>query len=83
MTTTRGHIRRRGRTSWELKWDSKSESGERITKYRSFKGTSREASLKLAEYVTADKDRSYVDLSKSPFPSTSESASEYGKRWRQ
>ena len=42
-----GHIRRRGTGSWELKFDVGADSltGRRTTKYRSFKGTKRQAAV--------------------------------------
>jgi hypothetical protein len=39
----RGHIRRRGANSFEIKYDVANTSGARKTVYRSFKGTRREA----------------------------------------
>ena len=40
-----GHIRRRGENSWELKFDlgTDPQTGKRLTRYHSFKGTKREA----------------------------------------
>jgi len=41
----RGHIRRRGRRSWELKYELGTDprTGRRVTKFVSFKGSKREA----------------------------------------
>jgi integrase len=47
----KGHIRRRGERSWELKFDVGTDTlGERRISYVSFKGTKREAQTKLAEF---------------------------------
>lgn len=61
-----GHIRKRGENSWELKYECGIDprTGKRITKYASFKGTKREAQVKLAELVTAVAKGSHVDTSK-------------------
>jgi integrase len=53
-----GHIRRRGKSSWELKFDLGTDplTGKRATRYQSFKGTKREAERKLTELLSqADK----------------------------
>jgi integrase len=62
----KGHIRRRGERSWELKFDAgrNPATGERIIQYHSFKGTKREAQVKLAELIAAVSSGSYVELSK-------------------
>jgi integrase len=50
----KGHIRQRGARSFELKFDAgRDAAGKRIVEYRSFKGTKREAQLKLAELIAA------------------------------
>jgi integrase len=61
-----GHIRRRGKASWELKFDvgTDSLSGRRITKFRSFKGTKREALAELARLITTANQGDYIDPSK-------------------
>lgn len=60
-----GHIRRRGKQSWELKFDAGSDAnGERITQYHSFKGTKKEAEYKLAELIAAVGRGAYVEPSK-------------------
>jgi integrase len=49
-----GHIRRRGKFSWELKYDVDADSaGRRKTRYASFKGTKRDAQIELAKLVAA------------------------------
>jgi hypothetical protein len=61
-----GHVRRRGKSSWELKFDAGTDpgTGRRLTKYQSFRGTKREAQIKLAELVTQHARGGYVDHSK-------------------
>jgi integrase len=61
-----GHVRRRGRQSFELKFDAGADpiTGRRLTRYRSFKGTRREAELELARLVAAAADGTSVDPSK-------------------
>ena len=61
----RGHIRRRGERSWELKFDTgrDPQTSERITQYRSFKGSKREAQQKLTELMAAVTKGAYVPRS--------------------
>ena len=61
-----GHIRRRGSNSWELKFDLGRDprTGKRETRYHSYKGTKREAQLKLAELIAAMGKGAYVEPSK-------------------
>ena len=61
-----GHIRRRGEGSWELKYEAGTDpsTGQRITKYVSFKGTKREAASKLAALVAAVATGTYVEPNK-------------------
>jgi integrase len=49
----RGHIRRRGTASWELKFDLGRDpvTGKRLTRYQSFRGTKREAEKRLVELL--------------------------------
>jgi integrase len=62
----RGHIRRRGANSWELKFDAglDAHTGRRQTRYQSFRGTKREAQTKLAELVTTSEKGTYVEPSR-------------------
>jgi hypothetical protein len=61
----RGHIRRRGANSWELKFDAGRDStGKRKIQYVSFKGTKREAQARLAELIASVGKGSYVEPSK-------------------
>jgi hypothetical protein len=61
-----GHIRPRGRQSWELKLDAGRDpaTGRRQIQYHSFKGTKRAARLKLAELVAAVGSGSYIEPTK-------------------
>jgi integrase len=61
-----GHIRRRGKQSWELKFDLDSDplSGTRRIRYASFKGTKREAEIELARLVSENASGEGVDPSK-------------------
>jgi integrase len=60
-----GHIRRRGERSWELKFDigRDEKTGKRIIQYHSFKGTKKEAQVKLAELIASVAKGSYVSRS--------------------
>jgi hypothetical protein len=64
--STGGHIRPRGRRSWELKFDAGRDpaTGERKIQYHSFKGTKSEAKIKLAELIAAVGKGTYVEPSK-------------------
>lgn len=61
-----GHIRRRGKRSWELKFDVGTDplTGRRKTRYASFKGTKREAQIELSRLVSANATGVYVDPSR-------------------
>jgi integrase len=62
----RGHIRRRGTRSWELKFDLDTDplTGARITRYHSFKGTKREAEAELVRLKASADRGDYVAASK-------------------
>jgi integrase len=62
----RGHIRRRGESSWELKFDIGIDplTRKRATKYQSFKGTKREAQSELVRLLDSARRGDYVDPSK-------------------
>jgi len=72
-----GHIRRRGERSWELKFDLSTDplTGNRITKYRSFKGTKREAQAELVRLLATANQGDYIDPSKTTL-------AEYLGRWQ-
>jgi integrase len=63
----KGHIRQRGKHSFELKFDAGRDptTGKRKIQYASFKGTKREAQIKLAALITSVGADSYVEPSKS------------------
>jgi integrase len=60
----RGHIRKRGTNSWELKFDSDDRTGGRRTVYRSFKGTRREAQAELHRLLSAVADGTHAEPNK-------------------
>ena len=62
-----GHIRPRGKGSWELKFEAGPRdpaTGKRKIQFVSFRGTKREAQVKLGELVAAVGNNSYVEPSK-------------------
>ena len=61
-----GHIRRRGKQSFELKFDAGSDpvTGKRRIRYASFKGNKRNAEIELARLITANAAGGGVDASK-------------------
>jgi integrase len=61
-----GHIRRRGKQSWELKFDAGADAltGQRRIRYHSFKGTRREAEIELARLIAQNAAGEGVDPSK-------------------
>jgi integrase len=61
---TAGHIRQRGKSTWELKFDGGPRdpaTGKRKIQYVSFRGTKREAQAKLADLLSAVGKGSYVE----------------------
>lgn len=61
-----GHIRRRGQSSWELKFDIEPDpaTGKRRIRYASFRGTKRQAEIELARLVSEHAAGESVDPSK-------------------
>jgi integrase len=61
-----GHIRRRGKHSWEAKfYDGRDPAtGKRIVRYASVKGTRKDAERRLVELLKARDDGAYVEPSK-------------------
>jgi integrase len=61
-----GHVRRRGKNSFELKFDvgADPQTGKRRVRYASFKGTKKAAELELAKLVAANAAGEGVDPSK-------------------
>jgi integrase len=73
----KGHIRRRGTHSWELKFDAGTDAtGGRRTRYVSFKGTKREAQVELARLVAANAAGQGVDPSR-------ETVADFLARWQE
>src|ERR1700720_665043 len=60
----RGHIRRRGKASWGLKFDVPGTNGARETRYASVKGTKREAAARLTELLSESARGTLVDPSR-------------------
>jgi integrase len=77
-----GHIRRRGERSWELKFDTgrDPQTGKRLTQFRSFKGSRREAQQKLTELMAAVTKGAYVSRSSI---TVGEHVAERIERWEQ
>jgi hypothetical protein len=59
----KGHIRCRGKRSWELKFDV-AANGSRQTRYASFKGTKRDAEVRLAQLISAAATGEHIDPSR-------------------
>jgi integrase len=60
-----GHIRQRGKQSWELKFDLGRDpaTGKRITQFHTFRGTRKQAQFKLAELIASVGKGAYVNRS--------------------
>jgi hypothetical protein len=60
-----GHIRRRAKNSWRLKFDAgRDADGNRKTQYHTFRGSKREAQVKLAELIASVATNVYVEPNK-------------------
>jgi integrase len=61
-----GHIHRRGKNSWRLKFDIGADplTGARRIRYHTFRGTKRDAEIKLAGLITENSKGQYIDTSK-------------------
>jgi integrase len=72
----RGHIRRRGEGTWELKFDLGRDplTGKRQVRYVSFKGTKREAQAELTRLLAASATGQLIDPSKA-------TVAEFLERW--
>src|SRR6516165_4873969 len=61
----RGHIRRRGEHSWEIKIDlGRDNDGNRVVHYHSVKGTEKDANKRLTELLKSRDDGAYVAKTK-------------------
>ena len=71
-----GHVRRRGKNSWELKFDigNDAANGSRRVRYVSFKGTKRDANIELGRLIAENAAGEGVDPSK-------ETVAEFMQRW--
>src|SRR5579872_1568697 len=72
----KGHVRRRGEGSWELKFDLGRDpiTGKRNIVYRSFKGNKRQAEVELARLIAQADAGNHIDASK-------ETVAEFFDRW--
>jgi len=62
----KGHIQQRGKNSWRLKFDAgrDEKTGKRKTQFHTFRGTKREAQVKLAELIASVSQAKYVEPNK-------------------
>ena len=70
----RGNITRRGKSSWQLKFDVGSDSGKRQTRYATVRGTYKDAQRKLTELLGAADDGTLPDP-------TSATVADYFRAW--
>jgi integrase len=58
-----GHVRRRGKNSFELKWELPRDprTGKRVTRYKSFNGTKKAAQAELLRITASLNSGGYVD----------------------
>jgi integrase len=59
----KGHIQQRGENSWRLKFDAgrDEKTGKRKTQFHTFRGTKRQAQVKLAELIASVAQARYVE----------------------
>jgi integrase len=59
----KGHIQQRGKNSWRLKFDAgrDEKTGRRKTQFHTFRGTKRQAQVRLAEMIAAVAQSKYVE----------------------
>ena len=62
----KGHIQKRGKNSWRLKFDAgrDPDTGERDVQYHTFRGSKRDAQKKLAELIASVSTGTYVEPTK-------------------
>jgi len=62
----KGHIQQRGKNSWRLKFDAgrDEKTGKRKTQFHTFRGTKRQAQIKLAELIASVSQAKYVEPNK-------------------
>ena len=71
-----GHIRQRGKQSWELKFDLGRDpaTGKRLSRHVAFRGTKREAQAELNRLLIRRNEGTYIDPTKM-------SVAEYLEHW--
>lgn len=72
-----GHIQRRGKNSWRLKFDLGADplTGKRRIRFHTFRGTKRDAEVKLSVLVAENSKGNYVDQTKTTL-------SQFIDRWK-
>ena len=72
----KGHIRRRGKASWEIKFDLGTDpaTGKRMTRYHSVKGTKKQAQEEATKIIASELKGEYVEASK-------ETVTQFAERW--
>ena len=60
----RGHIVRRGKSSWRIKFDIDASVGKRQTRYVTVRGKRQDAERELAKLIASAGTSSYVEPSK-------------------
>jgi integrase len=62
----KGHIQQRGKNSWRLKFDAgrDEKTGQRKTQFVTFRGSKRQAQIKLAELIASVAQSKYVEPNK-------------------
>ena len=62
----KGHIQQRGKNSWRLKFDAgrDEKTGKRKTQFHTFRGSKRQAQVKLAELIASVSQDTFVEPSK-------------------
>jgi integrase len=62
----KGHIQQRGKNSWRLKFDAgrDEKTGKRKTQFHTFRGTKRQAQVKLAELIASVSQANYIEPNK-------------------
>jgi hypothetical protein len=72
-----GHISKRGKNSWELKFDIAPDplTGARRTRRHTVRGSRKDAEIKLAALITENAKGQYVDTSKT-------TVAEFIERWQ-
>ena len=62
----KGHIQQRGKNSFRLKFDADRDekTGKRKTQFHTFRGTKRQAQVKLAELIASVAQAKYVEPNK-------------------